>query len=289
MRYLIILVLFALAVAVYLFIQQTVSDNEAVTYRDVVVRYSISLRNNSAHAVNNAAVDIFIPENSASQQLQVLKATFPFLQQDGKALNTAHFLLEQVAPYSENIITLTAQLALRDSPVIEKLPHKYTYLADGDLLQLTNPALQTLKQKLAEDNGYVDAVYQWLITHMKYAGYIQEDRGAAYALSTRTGDCTEYMYLLMALLRANGIPARGMAGFYLHSAGSQLLKAKDYHNWVEYYDGKAWRILDPLNNNKDSGYGRYVVLRKVSVNKDHTGLSSQRFVSHDARLAISMK
>lgn len=41
------------------------------------------------------------------------------------------------------------------------------------------------------------------------------------------------MYLSMALARANGIPARGIAGYVY--GGNAVLHPEDNHNWAEFY------------------------------------------------------
>ncbi len=65
--------------------------------------------------------------------------------------------------------------------------------------------------------------------NIQYAGYTKDDRGALYALKKRKGDCTEYMYLLTALARANGVPTRGIGGYVY--AKDAVLRPMDHTPW----------------------------------------------------------
>lgn len=63
---------------------------------------------------------------------------------------------------------------------------------------------------------------------------------AMQALMLRKGVCQDYAHVLIALCRSVGIAARYVAGFL---EGETLT-----HAWVEYYDGDAWRAVDPTHN-----------------------------------------
>jgi hypothetical protein len=66
-----------------------------------------------------------------------------------------------------------------------------------------------------------------------------EERGAAYAVEKRVGDCTELAALLAALCRANGIPARLSAGFAF--GGHRW----ERHAWAEVWLRGMWIPVDP--------------------------------------------
>ena len=106
-----------------------------------------------------------------------------------------------------------------------------------------------------ETNPYLKAekLFNWVNTVMNY----DEDeeffahQGALSALYTLRGVCTEYASLLVALLRAEGIPARLVAGFFLPESikGSRdrAFWANDIaHTWVEFYlEGFGWLPCEP--------------------------------------------
>ncbi len=63
---------------------------------------------------------------------------------------------------------------------------------------------------------------------------------AADAFVQRSGVCQDYAHILIALCRANGIPARYVDGF-IQGEG-------ETHAWVEVYDKGAWWGIDPTND-----------------------------------------
>ncbi len=68
---------------------------------------------------------------------------------------------------------------------------------------------------------------------------------ASETARTLTGDCTEHATLLAALLRANGVPARGVFGMVAlpgSFAGGTLTYG--YHMWTQAYVAGAWIDID---------------------------------------------
>ncbi|UCG58908.1 MAG: hypothetical protein JSU70_05220, partial [Phycisphaerales bacterium] len=56
------------------------------------------------------------------------------------------------------------------------------------------------------------------------------------------GECSDFGMVLVAKLRAQGIPARAISGEYV--------QGWNYHCWAEFWDGTAWKVLDAT-----PGYG----------------------------------
>ena len=67
---------------------------------------------------------------------------------------------------------------------------------------------------------------------------------AGEVAASRSGDCTEHSVLLIALLRAAGIPARAVTGliYVEHIAGARDLFG--YHMWTQAWVGDRWLDLD---------------------------------------------
>ncbi|TAL23500.1 MAG: transglutaminase domain-containing protein, partial [Nitrospirae bacterium] len=108
-------------------------------------------------------------------------------------------------------------------------------------------------------------IYKWVSGNLRYSGYAKDPKGARYALETKEGDCTEYMYLFVALCRANQIPARGVGGFICRQ--NSLLRPEAYHNWAEFYYNKAWRLTDPQNKVFMEDEGDYIAMRYAGILK----------------------
>jgi len=69
--------------------------------------------------------------------------------------------------------------------------------------------------------------------------------GAQVALGPMGADCTEYTSLLVALSRAQGIPARYFEGLLYLDQGTNTL-AKIEHAWPDVFmPGVGWVALDP--------------------------------------------
>jgi hypothetical protein len=66
---------------------------------------------------------------------------------------------------------------------------------------------------------------------------------AVTTLKQGTGDCTEHSVLFASLMRAHGVPTRLVAGLYLSPGGYWV-----YHMWATYWDGTAWRQIDPITD-----------------------------------------
>jgi hypothetical protein len=129
------------------------------------------------------------------------------------------------------------------------------YTQPEELIQSNNAEIVSKAQSLIgnESNIHekVSKIYNFVITHMRYAAQ-EEERGALWALEKGVGDCSEYSYLFVALCRAAGIPARVQAGFAFHSINETL---EDGHMWAEYYlenygwipVDATWRLFDAMD------------------------------------------
>lgn len=83
------------------------------------------------------------------------------------------------------------------------------------------------------------------MTYMK--GVTDTGTSAAEAFSKRSGVCQDFSHVLISLLRMDGIAARYIAGLAFCDG--------ETHAWVEYWDGKCWKGIDPANNCRvDDGY-----------------------------------
>ena len=75
-----------------------------------------------------------------------------------------------------------------------------------------------------------------------------EDFALWFLRESDTGYCVHFATATALLLRAAGIPARYVTGYYLKTQAGQWVDASedDAHAWVEYYlNGYGWQVLDP--------------------------------------------
>lgn len=95
---------------------------------------------------------------------------------------------------------------------------------------------------------HADFIYESQSTHV--------NTPALEALAQRKGVCQDFAHIMIACLRAMGIPARYVSGYLLTEAapGTVKLRGSDAsHAWVSVYvpdlpAGERWCDLDPTNN-----------------------------------------
>jgi transglutaminase-like putative cysteine protease len=243
------------------------------------IQYSYTLQNKTNRVIEKAELWAHAPvKQTASQRCQDLTANYPFqLNTDKYGNQVLHFTFEKLAPYASRIITIKANLMVSRSanPIAAEpeasdlLPEKY--------IESDHPAIRRAAAKLRESDAFktITAVFRWVATNVRYSGYASQDRGALYALEHKKGDCTEYMDLFVALCRANGLPARRIGGYI--SPQNAVLKARDYHNWGEFYESGTWQIADPQNNVLMQNQDDYIAMRIIRALADNPLGTYNRF------------
>jgi hypothetical protein len=121
-------------------------------------------------------------------------------------------------------------------------------------------------KKLRDDNApvinTVKATYQFVIDKLSYNSdkvKFNIRQGADKALANPTNAvCLEYADLMIALLRAEGIPARMPVGYaYSGNLKESTTVSDSLHAWVEaYVPGIGWMTVDPTWGEKFDEFGR---------------------------------
>jgi transglutaminase/protease-like cytokinesis protein 3 len=120
------------------------------------------------------------------------------------------------------------------------------YLIPERYLESDDPKIEAAADSFgnAQQLELVSSIYNFVLGCMHYSGYNPSDTGAAAALASGSGDCTEYSDLFVALCRAKGIPARVIEGYAIDAGSSDL---RFGHNWTEaYLDDFGWVPFDPI-------------------------------------------
>ncbi len=115
-------------------------------------------------------------------------------------------------------------------------------------IESANPQITALAAQLREGGSTVcdqmRAVYDYVAGSLVYS-YNGRNWGAQAALGEMGADCTEYASLMIALARANQVPARYLEGVLTApdtANGSPL----NEHAWLELYlPGSGWAPMDP--------------------------------------------
>lgn len=135
------------------------------------------------------------------------------------------------------------------------------YTSPSDNIQSDNQEIVDKANQLFSGitNPYYKAkkAYEFVNTYMNY-DLNNGNKGAVSALETGTGVCEDYSELLVALLRAGGVPARVATGFWVDNSkfnsSNTTSGDEDGHAWVEYYLPEyGWIVAEPTNIQYDNG------------------------------------
>lgn len=115
-------------------------------------------------------------------------------------------------------------------------------------IESANPQIVALSNKLSQGKATVcqkvRAFYDYIGNTLVYT-YNGANWGAQAALGPMGADCTEYSDLLVALSRAQDIPARYFEGLLYLDNGTDAL-AKTEHAWADVFmPSVGWVALDP--------------------------------------------
>ena len=239
-------------------------DNTAQEPISKVIKYRLEVSNPKNTLLKAPSLIVAIPFDSAHQKVMGLTTSIPYKKIIDVVGNTSlDFDVSAIAPYETKIIDVTAKINIY--PVIQKTNESSLepYLRPERFIESDSEIITRKAQsfKTGSTKEIAEQTYDWVVSYLSDAGFIEEDRGALYALKQKKADCTGYMYLYGALLRANKIPARMVSGFIVET--NKKLKIKDYHNWVEVYLDGAWRVVDPQNKKFLEDETNYIAMRII--------------------------
>jgi transglutaminase-like putative cysteine protease len=243
------------------------------------IQYSYTVQNKTNRVIEKAEFWAHAPvKQTANQRCQDLTANYPFqLISDKDGNQLLYFTFENLAPYASRIITIKANLLVsRAANPIAAGPEPCD-LQPEKYIESDHPAIRRMAAKLQAPGAIktINEVFNWVASHVRYSGYAAQDRGALYALEHKKGDCTEYMDLFVALSRANGLPARRVGGYLCPE--NAVLKARDYHNWGEFYADGTWQIADPQNRVLMQNRDEYIAMRIIRASEDNPLGTYNRF------------
>jgi transglutaminase-like putative cysteine protease len=144
--------------------------------------------------------------------------------------------------------------------------------SDSDEIQEKSNELSAGKANLCEKSR---AFYDFVGDNMAYVGYNPGDIGAAAALETLGGDCTEFTDLSIALNRAAGIPARYFTGVTC-CTDMGYREGENKHNWLDVnLPGSGWVPIDPTWGRFSSDRERYF----AGITPDHIIVTEGRYLT----------
>lgn len=282
----------AVSVAVFLLVDR--EEPRVVSERETVhLRYGFLLKNTTNEYIPDSGFSMFIPlETGDLQRISDFSVNAAVEHKEDEYGHSAFDVkVGGIPPYGAKNVSATFELSLAKGARPSSLQDPANYLGDEPFLDMDSPAVKRLAAQFSTGTTTerAQSIYAWLVNNIATVGYVAEDKGAEYAIKTRKGDCTEYMHAFIALARLNGIPARGLGGFFI-DGNAALVRAHDYHNWAEFYDGEQWLIVDPKEQIfSDLGAKRYIRFRHISGNQPGDTSYSQRFLSFSPKIAVTFQ
>jgi len=252
------------------------------------IRYSYTLRNTSAKPITRASFQTYAPYPQTSHQKVVkVSANFPYQTvRDELGNERLAFEIPLVPPYGAVVVSVTADLLMAETGTTESVGNG-RYVKPERYIESDDPRIATLAKTLsgATTAESTRKTYEWVADHLFTESFVAEDRGALYALLEKKGDCTEFAYLLTALYRAQGVPARPVAGYVF--SGNDIVKAADYHNWTEFHDNGIWQIADAQKRLFRERQANFVTMRRIASDSTEK-VTAQRFSFAGEGLDVTM-
>ncbi len=231
----------------------------------IAIRYSLLVQNTTNLPIKGARISVDGPvAHTATQHCQNIQSSYPYtVQKNNPGNQSLAFQWEIFPPLSTKVITIQSEIQIWDHPRRDKIYTVKDFLQPEPFIESGDSRIRFQAARLKGRTALqtVENIYDWVSTHIAYRGYVSRNRGAAYALKYGQGDCTEYAFLFVALCRANGIPARPLAGFVCPQ--SMVVDFSDYHNWAEFYLDGRWHIADPQYKNFMKNKPFYVAFQNI--------------------------
>lgn len=154
-----------------------------------------------------------------------------------------------------NIYQYDFETATKTQDRLITTPKQLTaYLKAEPYLESNHPQVKAIANQLntSDQIETIKKIYNYVLNNFSYSTYNPGDVGALKALQVKKGDCTEYSDIMVALCRANNIPAREIYGFTIDWNNTPK------HNWVEVYTSKyGWIPFDPtLGDGKKNTFSK---------------------------------
>lgn len=236
------------------------SGSEATLRR---LRFTLRFENPYSRSLGRQRFWCYLPMSIASrQQLRQVDVSMQHrVLDDDLGHRILELTLDTVPPLAQKVVTVSIGIVVGEKPQAEALSQPSVWLSPERFIESDDALVREAAKGLRRDSqeATVRAIYEWVRDHLTYAGYLADDLGARYALENRRGDCTEYADLVVALARANGIPARMVGGYVLTQDAAP--RPQDYHNWAEVFLGDGWRVVDAQKRNWLHAMSQYVAYR----------------------------
>lgn len=133
------------------------------------------------------------------------------------------------------------------------------FLRSTIYVDVTDPLVKEMAKQAAQTADH-DSPYAMADALRRYVSTVidQKTLNVGYATASevarsKEGDCSEHAVLLVALARANGLPARAVSGLVGvdQGPGSNICEQLNYHMWTQVWMDGVWVDLDAAQHQTD--------------------------------------
>lgn len=193
---------------------------------------------------SNIQADPYIEENSNQSDLAT---------ENSNDLKLADYLEE----FSENDKALIGTNVTNDEPMAAggvTTTSLQPYLVQTSFCDVNSPTIKATAAAITRGipagqiyNRAV-AIFNYVRDRTSYSFYYNTKKGAIGTLTSKSANCVDHTHLLIALLRASGIPARYVHGTCKFTSGNTY-----GHVWAQVYIAGKWYTADATSNSNTFG------------------------------------
>lgn len=244
--------------------------------REFDLRFTHVVENTGKTKVQRQDLYVLLPQDKANQTVTGIsfnpEPTEYLTDEWGQRV--AHYVIMNMPAKSRLEVGWTARVRVSDlsyavdpSTVLSlaDIPDDIvqTYTQDETRYNIYSPVVQAAAaEAVAGSSSVYEQVrdtYQYVIDHLEYSREGNWD-DAATVLARGDGSCTEYVFALIALYRANGIPAQFVGGSRLRADGDYVDTV--FHRAVEVYlPGYGWVPMDVTLGDTENDPDGYFLAR----------------------------
>jgi hypothetical protein len=254
------------------------------------VLYSYTLENTIPRTLNKVAFVTYAPVKKMTfQHCTSIVGSHPSAIQVNEFGNQIiRFSFDAIPPFARKIVSIQAGVQQHRGAGWPTESDPSRYLQPARYIETKHPKIVHAAKGLSNSDPMkaAEKIHRFVSESIRPAGYSSQEYGAVYALEHGKGDCTESMYLFVALCRAVGLPARGIGGYRL--TVSAVLKPSQYHNWAEFHDGRTWRIADPQRKGFAVNQSDYIAMKILHDFPEREDFPFHRFHASDNRVKVTM-
>jgi transglutaminase-like putative cysteine protease len=258
----------------------------AANPRRAHLTFEVDFRNDGPGEVTTLDLYVPLPQSRDNQRISNLSFSVPYTSVvDRYGEEMAHIRVIDLAPGQEVKVVWQGDVEI-EAMDYRIDPEKVAELGQipPDIAQnyTSNEAKYRLESQVIQDaasragkgatNPYWIArnVHDFVARRLSYANDGQWDDAEAVYLQ-RTGSCSEYTFLFVSLCRANGLPARYVAGTRQRIEGTYVDTV--FHRWAEVYlPPYGWVPIDALHDDR-TGSIRYDYFGAISDERFATTVS----------------